>query len=141
MEVRRFGNCCWVDKEGNVIGEDNLEVVSVDYIEWWNNEIFQILNGGDKNNFINYLIIMINKDYVERVLVYDVVIGFCYLIEDDFKYFRIQVDWRFVSDFKKGDFNFYLMDYINIGKYGDLFLFDWVKKDESVVMLGKIYDE
>lgn len=33
------------------------------------------------------------------------------------------------------------MDYINIGKYGDLFLFDWVKKDESVVMLGKIYDE
>ncbi|OXI73839.1 hypothetical protein CFB81_11275 [Burkholderia sp. AU28863] len=141
MEARRSGNRRWVDKEGNVVGEDNPEAASADYTEWRNNEIFQILNGGDKNNPTNHSTIMTNKDHAEKALAYDVAIGLCYLTEDDLTYLRTQADWRFASDSRKSDPNFNLMDYINTGKHGELFLPDWAKKDENAKMPGKIYDE
>lgn len=141
MEARRSGNRRWVDKEGNVVGEDNPEAASADYTEWRNNEIFQILNGGDKNNPTNHSTIMTNKDHAEKALAYDVAIGLCYLTEEDLTYLRTQADWRFASDSRKSDPNFNLMDYINTGKHGELFLPDWAKKDDNAKMPGKIYDE
>ncbi|MBJ9969088.1 T6SS effector phospholipase Tle3 domain-containing protein [Burkholderia seminalis] len=141
MEARRAGNRRWVDKNGTVVGEDNPEAASADYTEWRNNEIFQILNGGDKNNPTNHSTIMTNKDHAEKALAYDVAIGLCYLTEDDLTYLRTQADWRFASDSRKSDPNFNLMDYINTGKHGELFLPDWAKKDENAKMPGKIYDE
>lgn len=74
-------------------------------------------------------------------LAYDVAIGLCYLTEDDFENARIQADWRFASDAAKGDPNSNLADYIKTGKYGDLFLHEWAKKDEHAKMPPKIYDE
>ncbi|MCA8088469.1 hypothetical protein [Burkholderia cenocepacia] len=141
MEARRSGNRRWVDKEGNVVGEDNPEAASADYTEWRDNEIFQILNGGDKNNPTNHSTIMTNKDHAEKALAYDVAIGLCYLTEEDLTYLRTQADWRFASDSRKSDPNFNLMDYINTGKHGELFLPDWAKKDDNAKMPGKIYDE
>ncbi|MBR8071385.1 hypothetical protein KDW23_19195 [Burkholderia cenocepacia] len=141
MEARRSGNRRWVDKEGNVVGEDNPEAASADYTEWRNNEIFQILNGGDKNNPTNHSTIMTNKDHAEKALAYDVAIGLCYLTEEDLTYLRTQADWRFASDSRKSDPSFNLMDYINTGKHGELFLPDWAKKDDNAKMPGKIYDE
>jgi hypothetical protein len=141
MEARRSGNRRWVDKEGKVVGEDNPDAARADYTEWRNKQIFEILNGGDKNNPTNHSTIMTNKDHAEKALAYDVAIGLCYLTEGDFRNLRVQADWRFASDSRKGDPNFDLMDYINTGKHGDLFLPDWAKKDEHATMPGKIYDE
>jgi len=141
MEARRSGNRRWVNEAGKVIGEDNPDAASADYTEWRNKEIFAILNGGDKNNPTNHSTIMTNKDHAERALAYDVAIGLCYLTEDDFENARIQADWRFASEVMKGDPNFKLADYINTGKYGDLFLHEWAKKDEHAKMPPKIYDE
>ncbi|WP_322089555.1 hypothetical protein [Burkholderia sp. BCC1999] len=141
MEARRSKNRHWVNKAGKVVGEDNPDAARADYTEWRNKQIFEILNGGDKNNPTNHSTIMTNKDHAEKALAYDVAIGLCYLTEDDFSKLRVQADWRFASDSRKDDPNFDLMDYINTGKHGDLFLPDWAKKDEHATMPEKIYDE
>ena len=141
MEARRSGNRRWVDKEGNVVGEDNPEAASADYTEWRNNEIFQILNGGDKNNPTNHSTIMTNKDHAEKALAYDVAIGLCYLTEMDFEEIRIQADWRFANSLGDEGQNGKMADYIITGKCEKLFLQDWVVKDDHAKMPSKIHDE
>ncbi|MCW3641567.1 DUF3274 domain-containing protein, partial [Burkholderia cenocepacia] len=111
-EARRSGNRRWVDKNGNVVGEDNPASASADYTEWRNNEIFQILNGGDKNNPTNHSTIMTNKDHAEKALAYDVAIGLCYLTETDWQDLRIQADWRFANSLGDEGQNGKMAEYI-----------------------------
>lgn len=141
MEARRSGNRRWVDKEGNVVGEDNPGAASADYTEWRNKEIFQILNGGDKNNPTNHSTIMTNKDHAEKALAYDVAIGLCYLTEMDFEEIRIQADWRFANSLGDEGQNGKMAEYIITGKCEKLFLQDWVVKDDHAKMPSKIHDE
>ncbi|MCA7970018.1 hypothetical protein LGM42_08980 [Burkholderia sp. AU39826] len=141
MEARRSGNRRWVDKDGNVVGEDNPGAASADYTEWRNKEIFQILNGGDKNNPTNHSTIMTNKDHAEKALAYDVAIGLCYLTEGDFADLRKQADWRFLNGLVRDGQNELFAEYIKKGKYKDMFLHKWVKNDPVASMPEKIYDE
>ncbi|KVL10673.1 T6SS effector phospholipase Tle3 domain-containing protein [Burkholderia sp. MSMB1826] len=141
MEARRSGNRRWVDKFGNVVGEDNPGAASADYTEWRNNEIFQILNGGDKNNPTNHSTIMTNKDHAEKALAYDVAIGLCYLTETDLEEIRIQADWRFANGLGDEGQNGKMAEYIITGKCEKLFLQDWVVKDDHAKMPSKIHDE
>ncbi|WP_257127885.1 hypothetical protein [Burkholderia sp. MSMB2157WGS] len=141
MEARRSGNRRWVDKDGNVVGEDNPGAASADYTEWRNKEIFQILNGGDKNNPTNHSTIMTNGEHAEKALAYDIAIGLCYLTEDDFADLRKQADWRFLSGLVKDGQNELFAEYIRKGKYKDMFLHKWVKSDPVASMPEKIYDE
>ncbi|ONJ20722.1 T6SS effector phospholipase Tle3 domain-containing protein [Burkholderia cenocepacia] len=141
MEARRSGNRRWVDKNGNVVGEDNPASASADYTEWRNNEIFQILNGGDKNNPTNHSTIMTNKDHAEKALAYDVAIGLCYLTETDWQDLRIQADWRFANSLGEEGQNGKMAEYILTGKCDKSFLQDWVVKDAHAKMPSKIHDE
>ncbi|ALX11326.1 hypothetical protein P350_07090 [Burkholderia cepacia JBK9] len=141
MEARRSGNRRWVDKDGKVVGEDNPESASADYTEWRNKEIFQILNGGDKNNPTNHSTIMTNKDHAEKALAYDVAIGLCYLTELDFYKLRIEADWRFIGDLDDSHPSQKFSEYLSYGKYKKDFLQNWVKKDKDAMMPSKIYDE
>ncbi|MCA8238926.1 T6SS effector phospholipase Tle3 domain-containing protein [Burkholderia cenocepacia] len=141
MEARRSGNRRWVDKNGNVVGEDNPASASADYTEWRNNEIFQILNGGDKNNPTNHSTIMTNKDHAEKALAYDVAIGLCYLTEMDWQDLRIQADWRFANSLGDEGQNGKMAEYILTGKCDKSFLQDWVVKDVHAKMPSKIHDE
>ncbi|VWC04702.1 T6SS effector phospholipase Tle3 domain-containing protein [Burkholderia lata] len=141
MEARRSGNRRWVDKDGKVIGEDDPDAASADYTEWRNKEIFEILNGGDKNNPTNHSTIMTNKDHAENALAYDVAIGICYLTEDDFYKLRIEADWRFVEGLGDSNPSQKFYEYLSYGKYHKLFLQDWVKVDKDAMMPSKIHDE
>lgn len=141
MEARRSGNRRWVDEIGTVVGEDNPGAASADYTEWRNKEIFQILNGGDKNNPTNHSTIMTNKDHAEKALAYDVAIGLCYLTEMDFEEIRIQADWRFANSLGDEGQNGKMAEYIITGKCEKMFLQDWVVKDDHAKMPSKIHDE
>ncbi|MGS0892567.1 T6SS effector phospholipase Tle3 domain-containing protein [Burkholderia stagnalis] len=141
MEARRSKNSDWVGKDGSVSGEDDPTQARVDYTEWRNKQIFDILNGGDKNNPTNHSTIMTNAKHAEMALAYDVAIGLCYLTEDDFSDLRVLADWRFVKGLGESGSGSYLSEYISTGKCNDLFLHEWVKKDEYAKIPSKIYDE
>jgi pimeloyl-ACP methyl ester carboxylesterase len=141
MEARRLKNPDWVDENGNVLGEDSPESATEDYKEWRNKEIFEILNGGDKNNPTNHSTIMTNKEHAEKALAYDVAIGLCYLTDQDFSDLRKEADWRFLKGLPKNGQIEFFSEYIVKGKYKDMFLQDWVKEDPVASMPDKIHDE
>ncbi len=141
MEARRLNNRDWVDKNGVVVGEDRPADASEDYKKWRNKEIFDILNGGDKNNPTNHSTIMTNGEHAEKALAYDIAIGLCYLTEGDFADLRKQADWRFLSGLVRDGQNELFAEYIKKGKYKDMFLHKWVKNDPVASMPEKIYDE
>ncbi|WP_322063952.1 T6SS effector phospholipase Tle3 domain-containing protein [Burkholderia cenocepacia] len=141
MEARRLNNRDWVDENGVVVGEDRPADASEDYKKWRNKEIFDILNGGDKNNPTNHSTIMTNGEHAEKALAYDIAIGLCYLTEGDFADLRKQADWRFLSGLVRDGQNELFAEYIKKGKYKDMFLHKWVKNDPVASMPEKIYDE
>ncbi|MBR8268284.1 hypothetical protein KDW88_16030 [Burkholderia cenocepacia] len=141
MEARRLNNRDWVDENGVVVGEDRPADASEDYKKWRNKEIFDILNGGDKNNPTNHSTIMTNGEHAEKALAYDIAIGLCYLTEGDFADLRKQADWRFLSGLVRDGKNELFAEYIKKGKYKDMFLHKWVKNDPVASMPEKIYDE
>ncbi|HHV7524861.1 TPA: T6SS effector phospholipase Tle3 domain-containing protein [Burkholderia orbicola] len=141
MEARRLNNRDWVDENGVVVGEDRPADASEDYKKWRNKEIFDILNGGDKNNPTNHSTIMTNSEHAEKALAYDIAIGLCYLTEGDFADLRKQADWRFLSGLVRDGQNELFAEYIKKGKYKDMFLHKWVKSDPIASMPEKIYDE
>ena len=141
MEARRVNNRDWVDENGVVVGEDRPADASEDYKKWRNKEIFDILNGGDKNNPTNHSTIMTNSEHAEKALAYDIAIGLCYLTESDFADLRKQADWRFLSGLVRDGQNELFAEYIKKGKYKDMFLHKWVKNDPTASMPEKIYDE
>jgi pimeloyl-ACP methyl ester carboxylesterase len=141
MEARRLNNRDWVDENGVVVGEDRPADASEDYKKWRNKEIFDILNGGDKNNPTNHSTIMTNGEHAEKALAYDIAIGLCYLTEGDFADLRKQADWRFLSGLVRDGKNELFAEYIKKGKYKDMFLHKWVKNDPVAGMPEKIYDE
>ncbi|MBN3569910.1 T6SS effector phospholipase Tle3 domain-containing protein [Burkholderia cenocepacia] len=141
MEARRVNNRDWVDENGVVVGEDRPADASEDYKKWRNKEIFDILNGGDKNNPTNHSTIMANSEHAEKALAYDIAIGLCYLTESDFADLRKQADWRFLSGLVRDGQNELFAEYIKKGKYKDMFLHKWVKNDPTASMPEKIYDE
>ncbi|WP_322038329.1 T6SS effector phospholipase Tle3 domain-containing protein [Burkholderia cenocepacia] len=141
MEARRLNNRDWVDENGVVVGEDRPADASEDYKKWRSKEIFDILNGGDKNNPTNHSTIMTNGEHAEKALAYDIAIGLCYLTEGDFADLRKQADWRFLSGLVRDGKNELFAEYIKKGKYKDIFLHKWVKNDPVASMPEKIYDE
>ncbi|HGF4016277.1 MULTISPECIES: T6SS effector phospholipase Tle3 domain-containing protein [Burkholderia] len=141
MEARRLNNRDWVDENGVVVGEDRPADASEDYKKWRSKEIFDILNGGDKNNPTNHSTIMTNGEHAEKALAYDIAIGLCYLTEGDFADLRKQADWRFLSGLVRDGKNELFAEYIKKGKYKDMFLHKWVKNDPVASMPEKIYDE
>ncbi|WP_333992060.1 hypothetical protein [Burkholderia orbicola] len=141
MEARRLNNRDWVDENGVVVGEDRPADASEDYKKWRNKEIFDILNGGDKNNPTNHSTIMTNSEHAEKALAYDIAIGLCYLTEGDFADLRKQADWRFLNGLVRDGQNELFAEYIKKGKYKDMFLHKWVKNDPIASMPEKIYDE
>ncbi|HEM7805522.1 T6SS effector phospholipase Tle3 domain-containing protein [Burkholderia cenocepacia] len=141
MEARRLNNRDWVDENGVVVGEDRPADASEDYKKWRSKEIFDILNGGDKNNPTNHSTIMTNGEHAEKALAYDIAIGLCYLTEGDFADLRKQADWRFLTGLVRDGKNELFAEYIKKGKYKDMFLHKWVKNDPVASMPEKIYDE
>ncbi|RQS85535.1 T6SS effector phospholipase Tle3 domain-containing protein [Burkholderia seminalis] len=141
MEARRLNKRDWVDENGVVVGEDRPADASEGYKKWRNKEIFDMLNGGDKNNPTNHSTIMTNGEHAEKALAYDIAIGLCYLTEGDFADIRKQADWRFLNGLVRDGQNELFAEYIKKGKYKDMFLHKWVKNDPVASMPEKIYDE
>jgi hypothetical protein len=131
----------WVDKDGKVIGEDDLANATLEYKVWRNGQIGKILTEGSKNNPTNHSTILTNPMHAEKALAYDIAIGLCYLSERDWKTLRIEADWRFGDGLDKSNPNKKYSEYFSYGDYGGELLHKWAHSDVEAIKPTKIQDQ
>ncbi|HVW53856.1 MAG TPA: hypothetical protein VHC91_26175 [Trinickia sp.] len=141
MLARRENRRDWVDKDGNVVGEDDPSQASVEYEYWRKDQINAILRQGVDNNATNHSTTMTNAEHAEKALAYDVAIGLCYLSEEDLKRLRVAADWRFGEDLNPGDPAYPYAEYFAEGVMRKQPLSDWLKSDPEAMMPPKIVDQ
>lgn len=141
MLARRENRSDWVDKDGNVVGEDDPSQASVDYEYWRKDQIDAMLRQGVDNNATNHSTIMTNAEHAERALAYDVAIGLCYLSEEDLRRLRVAADWRFGKQVDQDDSSYPSFEYFADGVMGKKPLSEWVKSESEALMPSKIVDQ
>ncbi|MHC6083227.1 T6SS effector phospholipase Tle3 domain-containing protein [Ralstonia solanacearum] len=143
MRARRAGNRAWVDKGGNVIGEDGKSEMPEGYKEWQSRQVVGILDSGKNNNPSNHSTIMTNSMHAEKALAYDVAIGVNYLTLEQMNALRIEADWRFGDGLDKDHPNKKYAQYFKDGSLGENYdpLHVWIKEDKEAQMPPGIVDE
>ncbi|MFC4704121.1 MULTISPECIES: T6SS effector phospholipase Tle3 domain-containing protein [Paraburkholderia] len=141
MRVRADRNSSWIDGDGNVTGEDGKSAMPEGYAQWRNEQVTQILDGGQNNNPTNHSTIMTNPMHAKKALAYDVAIGLCYLSPEQMVALRIEADWRFGKGMDKTNPNKKYWEYFDKGTMGKHSLNQWLANDEEGRRPEKIVDE
>ncbi|MFL9885206.1 hypothetical protein PQR66_19340 [Paraburkholderia agricolaris] len=136
------GDKGWVDDQGNVTGEDDPSQASPSYKKWHDQQITEVLKGGDHDNPTNHSTIMTSSTHAEKSLAYDLAIGISDLSSQDWADLRIEADWRFGKGMDKSNPNRKYTEYFQYGTYDNRPVQEWAKDSQSEGAIpGKIKDQ
>lgn len=138
MKARRAG---LADQGGKVVGEDEPDQATPEYQRWRTEQITGFLSDAVNQNATDHSTIVTNKMHAEKATAYDVAIGVCKLMAQDWHDLRVEADWRYANGLKADHPHKYLGKYFEIGKMKpDQHLHEWIKEGEAV-MPAKVINE
>jgi hypothetical protein len=111
--------------------EDEPESASREYKDWRTAKIRESLAAAIDTHATDHSTIMTNSAHSRKALAYDVAIGVCRIVQNDFLTLRIRADWRYLEKLGDNDPSNFFEQYFHRGLVKGLSASEWSKTGDG----------